>query len=505
MRWLTTITCGLAVSGILLAQALTTPAPLTPDGQVRLAISYLSRLPLQDRPYQWFLSWLGTPASVLTERQQTLSFWLPSMSRESGVEFAREVPGSDGLLWVLDIRDFGWNEGSRRAVALREPYFREPWVGHEAAEALRHEIGAIVDNKTYHVEGVVRADWLFRETAETDRSQSYYDLLYTRERFGKREWWSGDSQYKRGWYFKGANEGGKVDANFPRNERDLEKLLGVDVIADLLRKNYLGQEHGAVVEEGASIVARQNRLIWRIPGLTGAYYKTFDVLKGDGRRDYVERNPELPEDVAANRMVFDAGEIIFVLPNKAQGYLLINQKGDRIESADNKAAIDSTDPRDRRVRTPGSCVGCHGQGINTPENIVEANLRGGLDTKFYEKAKARDTRAFYLGWERKLKGDQDNYTEYVKATCGRKSEANATAFLQARNAYDAPVDLKQACAETGLTEQQLRYIGQKTPHARLLMLLRGRTIPRAVWEADTYRETMLLSVSRKGGAYGSGY
>ncbi len=227
--------------------------------------------------------------------------------------------------------------------------------------------------------------------------------------------------------------------------------------------------------------------------MTGAYWKTFDVLRTAGNKDYAET---LIFDVK-----FDAGELIANLPNGSQAYLLIDGKGKRIETADGKAAIDSTDAHDRRVRTPGSCVVCHGQGINKPENLMEQFLKDGLDVRFRENRKAREVRAFFLGWDRKLKGDQDAYTDYVHKTAGAKGEANASAFKAWRSAYDAPVDLAQACAEWGYTEQQARVMALKSPHARLLMLIRGRTIPRAVFEADTFQEGMLLPLAVKGVDY----
>jgi hypothetical protein len=488
VRWLSLAAwCLLLASlGITQERAL---VPATPDGHVRLAAAYLARVPVDDQPYAWFFSWLGTDQKALVGRQQTLSMWLASMSREPDLEFPKEVPGSDGLLWMVDIRDFGWNSSARHAVALRETYFREPWVSAEAANALRSLIYATQDPKTLHAEGVVRADWLFRETAETDRSQAYYDLLFARERFGDSEYLKGNERQGAGWYYRGANKGGLVDANFPRDEKDWEKTFGADVILDLLKKQRLRVEHGAIVEEGVSIVARQNRLLWRTPIVTGAYWKTFDVLKTADGKDYTE---SLIFDVK-----FDAGELIANLPNGAQAYLLIDGKGKRIEAADGKAAIDSTDAKDRRVRNPGSCVCCHGQGVNRPENLVEQFLQDGLDIKFRENRKAREVRSFFLNWDRKLKSDQDGYQEFVKRTCGRTGEANASEFKKFRDAYDAPIDLKQACAETGMTEAQFKEYGNRSPHARPLMLIRGRTVPRSVWEQDTFREMMLLSIARK--------
>jgi hypothetical protein len=410
------------------------------------------------------------------------------LSREPDLEFPREVPGSEGRLWAIDIRDYGWNNAAWWVVARRETYFREPLfhdpvsVGKSLAY-LRTAIGSSQDINTFAAEVIVRADWLIRETAETDRSTAYYDLLFSRERFGDREYHGGK------WYFRGQGKGGFVDANFPRDEADWDRAFGGDVLRKLIGDQRLRVERGAVVDRGVSIVARENRLLEGFPLPTGRSWKTFDVNVTAGKRDFAEQR--------RYDFKFDAGELIVSLPNGGQAYLLVNGQKKRVETADPKIAIDSTDPSDRRVRTPGSCVICHGVGINSPVNLMEQFVKDGLDTLFRDKQRLREDRAFFLGVQKVVKEDQDRYNDFVKRTTGQTGEQNAAAFKASRDAYDRDIDLKQAAAETGLTEEKLRYVALASPNARFLSLVRGRTIPRQVWQDSVYREVFLLLNARK--------
>ncbi len=203
----------LAVIGAALLWACLSPAsgppdaPATPEGHVRLAVSHLRSVPTEDRHYARYVSWLAVPRGRLPVAQAVMRWWLNQLSTEQAVARPALVSGSQGLLWQLDLRDYNWNARAWRVVARREPYFREPWVSREAARLLRLRIGEEPrpdDDGTAHVIGVVRADWLFRETIESARSDSYYDLLYAGKRFPD----------------------GKGAVDFPADEKDWNDFFG---------------------------------------------------------------------------------------------------------------------------------------------------------------------------------------------------------------------------------------------------------------------------------------
>lgn len=487
-------------------------APVSPDAHARMVAEFLSdankSVAQADKPYLRFLSYYHLAGNPDVEnRLRTMRFWINSLHFESDAEFPREVPNSDGLLYWVDLRDYGWTSAAWAAVAQREPYFREPAINTGPAEFIRRVIGTTQNEKTLHVEGIVRGDWFFRETVELDRSPAYYDLLFAKQRHPDEEytetkvidWKGGYSEYSKqvvapGRYTieaKGTRAGKFVD--FPKNEGDVEKVLGVDTVRNFIKESRINLQHGAVVEggeKGTSIVARQNRLLERTLGPIGWYYKTFDVKETAGRRDFAET---LNKDFE-----FDAGEILFRLPAGGQGGLLVNSKGTVLNVADNRFATDNSDIRlDARVRNYGSCAVCHESGIIKPKNLIEEMMRAGVDIKFKDKRDARDARAFFTQWESKLVNDQVEYMAFIKRTSGFTPAENAKNFKQFRDAYDAPVDAQKAAAECGVSLRVFLQAAARSTKARVLNLVQGITMPRRTWESDGYPEATKLLSARK--------
>src|SRR5262249_21076108 len=156
--------------------------------------------------------------------------------------------------------------------------------------------------------------------------------------------------------------------------------------------------------------------------------------------------------------------------------LLVNGQGKRVEVADNAIARDGSDTRmDARVRTPGSCVVCHGpnNGFNPPRNAFKELLDAGVDVKFRDKRQAARVRSFFLSWERKARTFTAGYEALVEDTTknaeGRawKADRLALAFQEFRDWYDEPVTPAQAAAECGMTVRELKAVGAKSVKARL--------------------------------------
>lgn len=486
----------------------------SPEVHAKLLADFLSdknrSIPQEDKPYIRCFSWYNYANNPdLAARLKTQRFWVNCLHFESDVEFPKEVPGSDGMLFWFDFRDYGWNAAAWAAVAQREPYFREPAVSAGPAQFIRAVIGATQDPKTFHVEGIVRGDWFIRETCELDRSPSYYDLLFAKQRHprGREEFedktvdhpggflaYSGKDLPAGKWIVKvkKTNTGAKF-VDFPKTEQDIEKVIGVDATFKYIKEVGINLQYGAVVEgaeKGESIVARQNRLIQRTLGPLGYYYKTFDVRKTAGRRDFAET---LQKDFE-----HDAGENLFKLPAGGQAGFLVNGKGDLLNVADNRFAHDSSDLRlDTRVRTYGSCQICHESGIINPKNLIAEMLKAGVDIKFRDKREARDARSFFTQLEAKLVTEQAEYAAFIKRTSGYAPAENSRAFKAARDAYDAPVDAAKAAAEFGVSVQVLRSAAATSVKARVLNLVQGISMPRSTFEEDGYPELVKLLNVRK--------
>ncbi len=523
-------------------------------------------VPPQDWPYIRFLSWNGVPDKQLPDYKKVLSWWINQLSFKQGWAVPYDIPGTDGRLQYVDIRSYGWNYASFQAVAERDPYCREEQgIGTggtkflqelkgcqpealliaksvpTTAEFLRQCIGApvsekLVEAKKFPLEAVVWAPWFFRETIESDRSPSYYDLLFSKDRFlvgntkGKLvtksvDWKGGDFVWplnspeagkvtrnlKPGRYDYEVYEGNGTKevkfVDFPKNEKDWEKAFGIDVAKQFAKDQRIDIDYGAVVQggqdipNGGSIVALHNRLLLTIPTPSGgAAMKTFDVNETSGRRDYAEEAPNLP----FGDITFDAGELLAYLPNGGLAGFLTNAKGDRLETADNRFAKDTSDTMmDARVRNPGSCVICHAPagGYILPRNLIEEMLKSGIDLKVKDKEKRDRIESFYLGWGDKVKAYTTPYENLITKTTANKYDPKdvgwkpaklVTEFQNFRNWFDSPITAEQAAAEMGLEVEPFKVLCLKSPRARPAQLVQGGIIPRRSWEIDAFREMGLF-------------
>lgn len=480
---------------------------LTIEQEVQACIKFFSTVPNPEDVRM--ISFRAVPPKIRDIRVKTTKFWLNNMTFEPAVEEIRPVPGTKDITYWFYLRDFGWSAAAWQACADRDPYWTEPSIPSELAQEGRKWICAEL-TKAASAQFIMRADLLFRQTVETDISPSYYDLLFAKQRFAaastiKKTIYhpGGNYRYPNGTVIKDVERGhyavefpGPVKfKDFPADLKEWDAAFGLDKFEEFYKLTNINVKRGAVVDEGISIVANANRLIERARGPIGSRYTTFDVKQTSGKRDFVEN--------LHYGFEFDAGEHIVQLPNGGQAYLLSLATGKRIEFADNKVAKDTTDPRDPRVRNPGSCVVCHEKGIIEPLNAVEENLKAGIDIYFKDKRKARDTRAFFLGWQKELTGDQDRYVDFVKRTSGFAPAENSAKFKEYRDWIDSSLNLEQAAREVGVSKEKFKLIASKSPRVRLLQLVEGLNIPRATWQGDNidnrgmFYEFMLLYRSYK--------
>ena len=463
----------------------------------------------EDARQSRYISWHAIPAAKLSEARKAASVWIAGhLSTAPGRIAPADVPGSAGRLQRLDLRDYRWNRDAWRAVALREPFSVEPAIRSETAIRLRDAIGEVQDPKTLHVVAMVRGDWLLRDTMESDRSTSYYDLLFAGKRFvretpprpprrpGERPAPPAPSRLKT--------------TSFPENEDEWNDFFGVKAIVESLRKQRLDPERGAVVAGSrddpirGSIVARNNRVVLFVQTASGVAMKTFDTDTTSGEFDYLEGSKDVPRLVQAGKLKAKAGELLASLPSGGQAGLLVNGEGKRTEKAPPDFAVNSADARYKDVRTMMGCVQCHApdNGLIPPKDMVREALRAGLDAKFKDRDERNAYRAFFLDWDSKVAGWQAPYKAMV-ADLGRDALLDAegkpwtgaqfaTALIALRDRYDDPVRLEQMACECGTTVAKLKAAAVKSPKARLGLIALGKPIPRDTWDRDVFREAMLL-------------
>jgi hypothetical protein len=151
----------------------------------------------KDLPYVRFVSLYNATGPLLRDFQLLNNWWVNQVSFNPNSEPLKVVPGTGGRLLWLDYRQYNWTCAAVRAAFERELYLQEPWVNHTDAEYLREALHAPLSKEAlkgrelaapggttafadvYPVGTVVSLQFL-RDLVETDRTPTYYDLLFAR-------------------------------------------------------------------------------------------------------------------------------------------------------------------------------------------------------------------------------------------------------------------------------------------------------------------------------------
>lgn len=322
-----------------------------------------------------------------------------------------EAVDEAGKLLKIDQRDYGWNDAQWQRVLDAYPYFEAP--------------------------AYVRADWFI---ATALKPPIYYDLL-----------------------------------GLPNNERDLERLLGIDS-----RSNSRGSRtvRAGVLNSG---VAFHNRVLERHPTRFGAYWKSYDFASSDARQNIL-RFPLGPRGIGFDDEAFQQNgtEIIFTLPNGLHGYYVANAQGQRLDAAPTNIVADRHKVAGTLDIQPGlSCIACHSQGI---QDKFTDSVR--LSANQFGRRERNRILSLYVDQQRMqayTSYDKARYLQAVAAVTGETQEPIGGVALK----YQEPLSIATAAAEVGGSVQQVTTaIGIDRELREVLLPLRsGQTIQRAVWES----------------------
>lgn len=294
----------------------------------------------EDRPFLQFFTLANlhnNPALQTTDLRTTraaLSKALNSMHWKARVVVPKAVKDSADTLLVIDIRDLDWDKkGKWREVQKAHPYaLRYGTVADDDLAQADGEIAKLAGLQDGDPLPLTRADW-FVSTAT--RPPLYHTLL-----------------------------------EIPDSAPALEKRLEVDVIDNFNRDRL------ARAGFGASGVSRQNRLLERHEGAFGAFWKSYDFLAKQQRAN-LNQFPLGPvfKDHPYGDQAFehDGGEMIFSLPNKMQGYMLVNGKDQRIDAGPIAVVGDNNKTSGTFEIVNGlSCMFCHKHGMIKFTDTVRA-------------------------------------------------------------------------------------------------------------------------------------
>jgi WD40 repeat protein/mono/diheme cytochrome c family protein len=413
----------------------TSPRALVPETLlVRAVLADLQALDPRQRRFARYLTLTplanaGLPEETLRGHRQALAklvnslSWHPRITPPHPVDAARTI-------YRLDLREYKWTARMWERLAVIYPYrLSEASTAAKACATL-----------TGSAQAWLRGDWF---VATASRPPFYHDFL-----------------------------------QLPNTDRALERLLQVDVVANLQDDN--------VVRAGfnGSGVARNNRVLERHDAAHGAYWRSYDFSDNIGKQNIFER--PLGPLPGPSAFVPAGGEIIFHLPNGLQGYLLVDAQGRRVDKAPGDIVSDPRRP-DRLVENGLSCMSCHVRGLLPKDDQVRAHALKNA------AAFSREDRATILAlypqaarMRSLMKQDSERFARALQQAGVPAGEPEP--ILTATLRYEGVLDLREAAAETGLTPDDFAARLSRAPELmRSLGALRARggTVQRQVFE-ETY-------------------
>lgn len=404
----------------LLIFCLSVSQPITqqPAIQQPQAITYAEELEIIRKDYQEYGSsarylYSGKlPLQKRLEAETALKMLLPHLTFNPVLEQQSPYRFMGTWMYRIDIDRLGWGHDGWCQLALEYPY------------------------ETFFDPLVLRTEWLLQITSDASNSQSYYNLLYNKNQSR----------------FRG------IDVCPPTNRTDILKIFGVTA------QNLKVDRTGIILDRGKSGVADDTRLIAHTPLSTGHFWETFDS-------DNAVFDKDPAEHLIDGKLKFDGQELIFSIPKHStqtgdrtfvQAYLLTNDKGKKIDEASTAFVIDHTSFRkEPTIRTPGSCIMCHGALNGPSENLVRRWIEEGVIISTLKKEDPKRIGAdflqfFYLSKHGLLidRANED-YNTLIHLTTSQWLEPKrdgmwrdvSSMYRSVIEFYDEPVTLEQAALE----------------------------------------------------------
>ncbi|MES2594921.1 MAG: DUF4384 domain-containing protein [Verrucomicrobiota bacterium] len=370
---------------------------------------------------------------------------LNSLSHEGQITVPVAVDAGK-TIYRMDLRDYGWTADEWEShVVSGYPYALRGVSG-------KHERD--IADATHSQSAWVRADWFVFAASQPPL---YNQLL-----------------------------------RLPDNDRDLEKELGVDVVANL--------QSGRALRAGfrESGVSQGNRMIERheLGRYPGAYWKSYDFtpLVRTGGHDLF-RSPLGPVGAGLTpnndrEFAHDGGEIVWNLRNGLQAYYLSTAKGTKLNRAPTEIVQDRK-RRDGAIINGISCMACHDQGmkytLDQPiekfrDEVGEVALKAGLD-----RTEANHVRDLYASQEKLhtvVKADEERFRKAL-AQAMPGYEQPIDPVIRLYNRFKSDIRLETLAAEFG--EEDSRFL-QRLKDSRdadlesiAVQFESGMGFPRASW------------------------
>jgi hypothetical protein len=267
----------------------------------------------------------------------------------------------------------------------------------------------------------------------------------------------------------------------PTNEADLEncgrnarRCLNIDTQRNLQDSPGLRVVRAGFTESG---VSNSNRLVERHRSPYGAYWKSHDFPDNVGEHNIFQH----PLDFQRA-----GGEIIFNLPNGLQAYLLVDERGQRLDQAPTNIVFNKGGSR-AEIRNGLSCMSCHANGMRALTDEVRGTLSG------RPAYRQQDIEALYPEnsvLTKLLSEDQARFEAALRKT---QVQSGGEPITELSERYATSLDARAAAAELGITKDEiLRRLGQNEFLRQLGLgtLQSGGTVKRDAWE-DVFGDIIL--------------
>lgn len=304
-----------------------------------------------------------------------------------------------------------------------------------------------------------------REPRHRDLAREVYELAGVDQPQG-----GGLPAVRADWFIDTATRGPLYDKflHLPRNVRELEKTLKVNPESDFLRDRLV---RAGFAESG---VSRNNRLVDRHVATFGAYWKSYDFAKSEGRGDLFKYplGPKFPGNpFEAQAFEHQGGEMIFNLPNGLQAYYLAKADGEQLDIGPVSIVRDLKETSGTPEVVNGlSCIACHEHGMKRFNDTIRQGLAVGgeaaikVDRLFPEKKKMDE-------W---LAADEKRFMEAAAKAFAQFLQVGEDASRpfadfpdpvgHLARLYQADLRLEEAAVELGFPDPK-----------ELLLLIRGNT------------------------------